>query len=200
MGCGYRPPMPPSITVPDYSGGSLVNLVAELERRLIGTSPSPELHPSLAAAIPESNSYVLVLFDGLGVGQLDHPSARTLRDSLVAPIDAPFPSTTTVSLATVATALPPSQHGLLGYQSWIPEAETVVQGVNILLPMGQNPSTRLGHVIALQIQAQLRTLPQIMVQRIAQTLQLHLHNVCVFVCACVCLCLCVFVCVRVCVA
>jgi hypothetical protein len=107
--------MPPSITVPDYSGGSLVNLVAELERRLIGSSPSPGLHPPLAEAIPESDSYVLVLFDGLGVGQLDHPAAADLRDSLVAPIDAPFPSTTTVSLATVATALPPSQHRLHGY-------------------------------------------------------------------------------------
>jgi hypothetical protein len=121
--------MPPSITVPDYSGGSLVNLVAELERRLTGSSPSPGLHPPLAEAIPESDTYVLVLFDGLGVGQLDHPAAADLRDSLVAPIDAPFPSTTTVSLATVATALPPSQHGLLGYQSWIPEVETVVNTI-----------------------------------------------------------------------
>lgn len=119
----------PSITVPDYAGGSLVNLVAELERRLTGDSPSPGLHPSLAAGIPESESYVLVLFDGLGAGQLDHPDAGDLRDSLVASIDAPFPSTTTVSLASVATALPPSRHGLLGYQSWIPEVDTVVNTI-----------------------------------------------------------------------
>ena len=66
----YRPSVP-SITVPDYSGGSLVNLVAEFEHRLTGTSPSPPLHDYQAALIPEASTYVLFLFDGLGTLQLD---------------------------------------------------------------------------------------------------------------------------------
>ena len=37
-----------SITVPDYSGGSLVNIVAGLEAQLTGSSPSPRLHDELA--------------------------------------------------------------------------------------------------------------------------------------------------------
>jgi hypothetical protein len=52
-----------------------------------------------------------------------------MRASHVATIDAPFPATTTVSLATVATGLPPSQHGLLGYQLWIPEVGEVVNTI-----------------------------------------------------------------------
>jgi len=119
----------PTIRIPDYTGGSLVNLVAELERRLRGASPSPGLHSDLAARVPEAASYVLVLFDGLGAAQLDRREAGPLAERLVASIDAPFPSTTTVSLATVATALPPSQHGLLGYQAWLPEVETVVNTI-----------------------------------------------------------------------
>ena len=119
----------PSITVPDYAGGSLVNLVAEVERRLTGTSPSPPLHPNIAARIPDASTYVLFLFDGLGALQLDHPAAAPLAHAAAATIDAPFPATTTVSLATIATGRPPSQHGLIGYQLWIPELGRVVNTI-----------------------------------------------------------------------
>jgi hypothetical protein len=124
----YRP-LVPSITVPDYSGGSLVNLVAELEYRLTGSSAAPRLSDDLGALIPEADTYVLFLFDGLGALQLDHPAAAPLAESLVATIDSPFPATTTVSLATIATGLPPSQHGLLGYQLWLPEVDRVVNTI-----------------------------------------------------------------------
>jgi len=118
-----------SITVPDYGGGSLVNLVSELEHRLTGASPSPRLHPHLADLIPVGHSYVLFLFDGLGTLQLDHPDGAALAASHLATIDAPFPTSTTVSLATIATGLPPSQHGLLGYQLWVPEVDAVVNTI-----------------------------------------------------------------------
>ena len=114
---------------PDYRGGGLVNLVAELERRLTENSVSPSLDDDLATAIPEGSSYVLVLFDGLGDGQLAHPAAARLREDRVGAIDAPFPSTTTVSLATVATGLSPRQHGLAAYQLWLEEIDTVVNTI-----------------------------------------------------------------------
>ena len=72
----------PSITVPDYSGGSLVNLVAELEHRLTDSSVSPPLHDHFAKLIPEASTYVLFLFDGLGTRQLDHPAAAPFAESL----------------------------------------------------------------------------------------------------------------------
>jgi len=110
---------------PDYVGGGLVNVVAELETRLSGSAPSPGLTDDLATAIPQADSYVLVLFDGLGDHQLDHPNARRLAASRCGAVDASFPTTTTVSLATIATGLPPAGHGLLGYQLWLPETEHV---------------------------------------------------------------------------
>ena len=119
------------ITVPDYAGGSLVNLIAELESRLTGSAVSPRLHPRLAEHIPEGQSYVLCLFDGLGAGQLDRPAAEPLRRSMRATIDCPFPATTTVSLSVLATGLPPSQHGLLGYQAWLPD---LLKGIAALFP------------------------------------------------------------------
>lgn len=106
---------------PDYAGRSLVNLVAELEHRLSTTAVAPRLTPELAAGIPDASTYILVLMDGLGTRQLDHRLAATFRDALAGSIAAPFPSTTTVSLATIATGTPPRQHGLLSHMLYMPE-------------------------------------------------------------------------------
>jgi hypothetical protein len=121
---------------PDYAGGALVDLVAELEHRLTGDARNPGLHDGLAAAIPDADSYVLVLFDGLGDHQLTHPSAEPLKASRAAAIDAGWPTTTTVSMATVATGLTPAQHGLLGYQMWIPETGQVVNTIKWITQWG----------------------------------------------------------------
>ncbi|MEN8041627.1 MAG: alkaline phosphatase family protein [Actinomycetota bacterium] len=136
-----------NITVPDYSGGSLANLVAELERRLTGTSLAPRLHPNLAEAIPEADTYVMVLFDGLGSHQLDHPAARDLATSRRAAIDAPFPYTTTVSLSTVATGLPPSQHGILAYQLWMEEVSKVVNTIHMTTLWGEALDLDYGKIL-----------------------------------------------------
>lgn len=102
--------------VPDYQGGGLVNLVAELECRLAGAAPFRGLSPDLASGVPDARSYVLVLFDGLGDRQLQHPAAAPLLSARVGALDASFSTQTTVNTSTLATGLPPSQHGLIAYQ------------------------------------------------------------------------------------
>lgn len=125
------------IAVPDYDGGSLVNVVAELEHRLTGNSSSPRLNDDLGVQMPEADSYVLVLFDGLGSRQLSHPHATDLASTLTETIDAPFPYTTTVSMSTVATGLPPSQHGILAYQLWMEEVGRVVNTIHMTTQWGE---------------------------------------------------------------
>jgi hypothetical protein len=117
------------VSAPDYAGASLPNLVAELEDRLAGSAVAPRLTSDLAGAIPAAASYLVVLFDGLGSGQLGHPAAATLRARHVASLDAPIPTTTTVSLATIATGQPPAQHGLIGYQLYLPDLDRVVNTI-----------------------------------------------------------------------
>ena len=118
-----------TIVVPDYQGGSIVNLVSEIELRLGGTPPSPGLSESPAGLIPDASGYVLVVFDGLGSAQLEHPDAAALRGATAASIDTVFPATTTVALASLATGLAPSRHGLLGYQLWMQEVDAVVNTI-----------------------------------------------------------------------
>lgn len=111
---------------PDYGGGGVVNIVAEIERRLTGTSPSPGLAPDLASRLPDAASYVLLLVDGLGDAQLAHPAAATLREARAGAVDTGFPATTSTTLATVATGLTPRGHGLIGHLLWLPELGRVV--------------------------------------------------------------------------
>jgi len=114
------------VGAPSYDSRGLVNLVAEIETRLIGSSPSPGLDPGVGDLIPQGRTYVLILFDGLGVAQLGHAAAGPLVTSHQATLHAPFPTTTSVSLATIATALPPSRHALVAHLTWLEETGQVV--------------------------------------------------------------------------
>jgi hypothetical protein len=107
------------MTPPDYGGGSLANLAAELEHRLTGTTPGVVLHEHIATRIPDAATYIVMLFDGLGDHQLDHPAAATLRSARTGSIDAVYPTTTSVNLASLATAGPPARHGLIGHQAYL---------------------------------------------------------------------------------
>jgi hypothetical protein len=135
-GVGYRHVMI-ATQPPNYEGRGLVNLMAEVEYRLTGSASSTRLDDDLAQMIPDGQTYVVVLFDGLGAGQLGHRAATDLASSMAATLDAPFPATTTVSLATVATGLPPSQHGIIAYKLWMPEVDTVVNTIHMTTPFGE---------------------------------------------------------------
>ncbi len=111
-------------SAPSYDGRGLVNLVAELEMRLTGsaawsglTDPDP---------VPDAGTYVLMVFDGLGIAQLEHPSAGAFREANRATIESPFPTTTSVAKATIATGLPPSRHGLSAHLAWMEDLGQVV--------------------------------------------------------------------------
>lgn len=107
-------------------GRGLVNLVAEIEARLTGTARAERLAADLASSIPEASSIVLVLFDGLGDGQLNHPGAEVFRRARQGTLDAPFPTTTSVSMSTIVTGTSPSTHGVVAHLSWLPELGRVV--------------------------------------------------------------------------
>ncbi|MFP3914898.1 MAG: alkaline phosphatase family protein [Actinomycetota bacterium] len=119
---------------PDYRGAGLVNLLAELERNLTGSAPAPPLaHLEVAPA----EGYVLVLFDGLGSHQLEEAGAAGLLSSRTGEMTAGFPTTTTTSLATIVTGLPPVAHGVIGH---VLHLRGIAPAVNVLkwtTPSGQ---------------------------------------------------------------
>lgn len=122
---------------PDSSGSGLVNLIASVEDAHIGSSVHPTLAEDHTRYLERRETTVLVLFDGLGAGQLDHAEASDLSADLRSVLDAPFPSTTTVSLSTVSTGLTPGEHGMLGYLMWLPEVGKLVNTIHMTSAWGE---------------------------------------------------------------
>lgn len=120
--------------IPSTAGRGLVNLVAELELRLTGTSRAEPLAAELADLVPAGPSYCLVLFDGLGASQASQ--APEFADSIAGMLHAPFPTTTTVSLASVATGRTARGHGVVGHMMWLPGAEVVANVLKFITPAG----------------------------------------------------------------
>lgn len=82
-----------------------------------------------ALGLPGARRYVVVLADGLGARLLAERSghAPTLRRGRsLGELDAAFPTTTAVSLASLGTGMAPGRHGMMGYDVLDPERDRVV--------------------------------------------------------------------------
>ena len=100
----------------------------------------PSLAASLGAALPntlrlpKARSAILLLVDGLGLEQLQQYSAHApfFRSVLQQQTEAQtelstvYPSTTAAALSSLGTGLSPGEHGLVGYDVYDPERQTVV--------------------------------------------------------------------------
>ena len=105
--------------------GGLPDLTGEIEWQLTGSS-SRRLGGSGLGIVGEASSVVLVLFDGLGLAQLEHEAGGAFRDSLVGSLASSFPTTPSVALSSVVTGLDPLGHGLTAHLMFRPELNRVV--------------------------------------------------------------------------
>jgi hypothetical protein len=97
--------------LPEYGRRSLAEVMPALLAALGVPGPAPAL------AVPPVRAAVLLLVDGLGSELLrryadDAPFLASLPD--LGPLTAGFPSSTSISLASIGTGVPPGAHGLLG--------------------------------------------------------------------------------------
>jgi len=98
-----------------------------------GTRSLAELAPSLLSSLglagfanplplEPAGRVCLLLVDGLGweLLQANRPAAPFLNSIASEPLTAGFPATTAASLSSLATSLPPGEHGLIGYTMVLP--------------------------------------------------------------------------------
>ena len=108
----------PPVPVPRYGEASLADLAPSLLASM-GVADMPN-----ALGLDSCDGFCLFLIDGLGWEQvLAHGSVAPFLASHAEqgrPITAPFPSTTSASLGSVGTGLPPGEHGLTGYTFAVP--------------------------------------------------------------------------------
>lgn len=144
---------------PYYDRLSLANLPASVCHWLgipaFGQAPlRPEL---LSAAGGPFRRVVLVVVDGLGLGQLEYfielgkqKNSRLslwptlLSEGMLAPLTSVVPSTTTSALTTLWTGRTPAEHGVMGYEMYLKEYSLVA---NMIL---HTPASYAGDVGGLQ--------------------------------------------------
>lgn len=118
---------------PDYSGGSIVNLMSSLTLALGAESDQvtyPESPALPAALIGEHPSVVLAVIDGLGYEFLAARPDSFLARHLKARVTSVFPTTTATAITSYLTGLAPQQHALTGWFTYLKE----LGGVATVLP------------------------------------------------------------------
>jgi hypothetical protein len=142
-----EPVAPPDASrsiLPDYAGRGLANVAASAVRLLGGDDNG--LLPGLAAdVLPPAlldgvECVVILLADGLGYQQLlsaatagDAPALARLLDAAargeahLARLTSVFPSATMAALASLQTALPPAEHGIMGWTMYLHEFGQVAE-------------------------------------------------------------------------
>jgi hypothetical protein len=123
----------PDWTLPDYAGGSILNLASSLSAHFGLDSGHAVLREPLP--LEGAETVVLVIVDGLGEWQLekhvadgDAPNLKALLEGVHRQtITSVFPSTTMAAVTSIHTATPPAQSGWLGYTLWLEEVGATVE-------------------------------------------------------------------------
>jgi len=174
------PPLPAEFVLPDYGGGSIANLPAQVAAWL-GAEPiglGPLRADWLRGLGGPVTRVVMVLVDALGYQRfrplLEQPGTAwhwLQQRGLLAPLTSVFPSTTTAALTSLSTGLPPGQHGMLGYEMWLKEFG-VTANMIALRPMAAGRET--GSLVEVGLDQDQFTRAPILAQHLAgQGVEVH---------------------------
>jgi hypothetical protein len=109
------------LPMPDYGGGSIVNLMASLIRAQGGVADYPNLRLLPPEAIQGHTNVLLLVIDGLGANWLAERSPTgILSRHQLGTITSVFPTTTASAITTFLTGDAPQQHGITGWFTYFP--------------------------------------------------------------------------------
>ena len=136
--------------LPDYHGGSIVNLMRSIEHALDArpcdaAAAYPELNALPAQALSGARNIVLLVIDGLGYDYLSRAGAGgALQRHLKARITSVFPSTTATAVTSFLTGVGPQQHALTGWHIWLRELGCVAATLRFRPRHGGEPLSKAG--------------------------------------------------------
>ena len=136
-------PSDPALSLPDYRGGGLVNLMSSIATALGGTSPYRPLAALPPQALSGARHLVLLVVDGLGHDYLLHRDGA-LRRHLRGQLTSVFPSTTASAIPTFLTGLAPQQHGLTGWNMYFREVGAIVAPLPFRVRTGRHALREAG--------------------------------------------------------
>ncbi|WP_059756303.1 alkaline phosphatase family protein [Thiobacillus denitrificans] len=131
------------LTLPDYHGGGIVNLMSSIATVLGGNSPYAPLAALPPAALAGARHLVLLVVDGLGH---DYLLGRDgcLRQHLRGQMTSVFPSTTASAIPTFLTGLAPQQHGLTGWHMYFREIGAIIAPLPFRVRTGRHALREAG--------------------------------------------------------
>ncbi|WP_435159165.1 alkaline phosphatase family protein [Haladaptatus sp. DFWS20] len=136
----------PGYVRPAYDGYCFANVsgtVADL-LGVGGVIVSPQL-PDDTLPTTEISRVAVILVDGFGFEQFlryreAHPFLETLaEEAIVTPLTSTYPSETAAAMTTYYLGQPPVQHGLLGWDVYRADIDTVVKPLPFVTAGGANP-------------------------------------------------------------
>lgn len=134
----FKPGRHEEPVLPDYDGGSLVNLMSSITTALGGVSPYSLLTSLPPESLSRARHVVLLVVDGLGFDYLQGRSGA-LRSHLRGHLTSVFPSTTATAIPTFLTGLAPQQHGLTGWNMYFREIGTIAAPLPFHTRSGHQP-------------------------------------------------------------
>ncbi len=114
------------MALPDYSGGSIVNLMSSILQATGDSSDYPALHGLDPGLLRERRNVVLLVLDGLGHDYLVGRSGSVLHQHLALQLTSVFPSTTATAVTTYLTGDAPRQHAVTGWFMFFKELGAVM--------------------------------------------------------------------------
>jgi hypothetical protein len=116
-----------SPAIPHYGEATLADFASSVLGSLgVNGAPNP-------LELPPAERVCVLVVDGLGWELMrEHPAACPFLSELAVnatPLMAGFPATTVTSLASLGTARPPGQHGMVGYQVAVPGTGRLLNGL-----------------------------------------------------------------------
>ena len=136
--------------LPDYHGGSIVNLMRSLEgaldaRQCEAAAAYPQLRVLPAQALAGARNIVLLVIDGLGYDYLTGAGAGgALHRHLKARLSSVFPPTTATAVSTFLTGVGPQQHALTGWHIWLRELACLAATLRFRPRHGGEPLSKAG--------------------------------------------------------
>jgi hypothetical protein len=161
--CHFPGPQP--WVMPAYGGRSVINLMHSLLAHYGIVDGTPlAFHDEFIAALRGRRKIQFLLLDGLGWTNLEEAYGRPVIDELIGaatrwPITTVFPSTTAAALSSYLSALPPAQHGIIGFSMYFPEYHRPFNMLNLrslqedrteLTALGFVPEEYIGHPTVLK--------------------------------------------------
>lgn len=111
---------------PEYTGGSVLNLMASIVEARGRAAPHPTLKDLPSAMLGRAVNLVYLVVDGLGIRQMDRALEAGVGTAFFGRLPrriltTVWPATTAAVVTTLSTAASPAEHAVLGWHLLLPE-------------------------------------------------------------------------------